>query len=348
MTSSIWAPYATATLNGVQIDTALVIGARVETSFADPVSKGYVRCVSAPSWGQGDSVTIALGGGANNVTCFHGTVYEGDYLNSGPHFELICRGPLYAVQKYRNNRAQGLTLSDLTGGAATDENIAKAVLDIVGVDYNSSHIGGTGIIRGATAPDGYTWRKGETALDYLQRLTKASLGYKIVESTDGSIYRTQVLGDPAGLPADFSFVEGVDIFEGAHTQRETFDTFNAWEVTGFDYGDGLGAVTFRSPDPIPDGTIPYAFSSEMIERDTEDDPRSGISCEAVLDYVRGDSDHELVKLSGLQTPRDELIGPGNVISINSPMLGTSQSLWCLSVTRESDADWFIQTLELLA
>jgi hypothetical protein len=170
----------------------------------------------------------------------------------------------------------------------------------------------------------------------------------MIESTDQSVYRTQVLGDPSGLPADFSFVEGVDIFEGAHTQRETFDTFVAWEVTGFDYGDGLGAVTFRSPDPIPDGTIPYAFSSELIERDTDADTRSGISCQTVLGYVRTQSNHEIVKISGMTTPRDELIGPGNVISINSPMLGTSQSLWVMSVTRETDQDWFIQTLELLA
>jgi hypothetical protein len=168
-TSSIWTPHATATLNGTQIDTALVIGARVETSFSDPVSKGYVRMIGAPSWGQGDSVSINLGGGANNVNCFNGSVYEGDYLNAGPHFELVCRGPLYAAQKYRNNRAQGLTLNDLTGGPAKDEDIAKAVLDVVGIDYNSSHIGGTGIVRGSSAPDGYTWKKGETALDYLQR-----------------------------------------------------------------------------------------------------------------------------------------------------------------------------------
>ncbi len=348
MTNSVWTPYATATINGSQVDPTTLIGARVETSFADPVSKGYVKFTGAPSWGQGDDVTISLGAGANNVQCFAGTVYEGDYINDSPNFELICRGPLYALTKYRNNRANGITLTDLTGGSAADEVIARAVLDIVGVSYDSGKIGGTGVVRGATAPDGYTWRKGETAIDYLQRLSKASLGFKMVESTDFNIYRTQVLGDPAGLPADFSFLEGVDIFDSAHTQRETFDTFVAWEVTGFDYGDGLGPVTFRDPDPIPDGVIPYSFSSEMIERDTEADPRSGISCEAVLSYVRDQSNHELVKIQGFQTPRDELIGPGNIISVNSGRLGVTQSLWCLSVTREVDADWFVQTLELLA
>jgi hypothetical protein len=346
VTVAVWTPYCTATLNGTQIDTALVRGARVETSLADPVSKGYVRLYGDPGFSQGDDITITMGGGLNNLTRFpSGTVFEGDFLNTGPTFELVGRGPLYAAQKYRNNRPKGLTLLDLTRGPATDEAIAQAVLTIAGVPFSSGNIGGTGIVRGRSAPDGYTWRQGESALDYLQRLTKASLGYKMVESTDGNVFRTQVLGTP-GSP-DLTLTEGVDIFEGAHAQFETFDTFTAWEVTGFDYGDGLGTVYNRDPDPIGAGAVAYAYSSEMIERGPDSDTRSGISAETVLAYIRGESDHTIRKISGLVTPRDDLIGPGAVVRIESDMLGGAGNYWVIGVTAEVDENWFTQTLELL-
>lgn len=348
MTATVWRPYCTATLNGNQIDTMLVKGARVETSFADPVSKGYVKCIGNPGASQGDGITITLGGGQHNVTRFpQGTVLQADYLNTGPNAEIVARGPLYAVQRYRNNFPNGLTLTDLTGGPATDQAIARAVLDVVGVSYSSGNIGGTGIVRGNSAMVAYTWHKGEGALEYLQRLSKASLGYKMVETIGGSIFRTQVLGTPSGS-ADFELTEGVDIFEGAHTQIETFDTYTAWSVTGFDYGDGLGAVSFSNPSTIANGDIPYAYSSEMIESATNADPRGGISAETVLGYIQGESDHAITKVSGLVTPRDDLFGPGQIHQITSPMLNLSaKKLWVLSVTAESDENWFTQTLEYI-
>lgn len=348
MTVSIWTPYATATLNGVAVDTTLLSGARVESSLTDPVSKGYIKCYGDPGFSQGDTASITLGAGLNNVTRFPlGTALQGDWLNSGPTFEIVCRGPMYAVQKYRNNFPKGLTLTDLTGGPATDEQIARAVLDVVGVSYAPGNIGGTGIVRGVSAAVGYTWRKGESALEYLQRLSKASIGFKMVETIGGDIFRTQVLGVPDGAP-DYTFTEGVDIFEGAHTQVTTFDTYTAWQVTGFDYGDGLGPVTYAYPSSLSNGDIPYAFSSEMIESDTDSDPRGGISAQTVLGYIRGESDHAITKVSGLVTPRDDLFGPGQIHQIDSALLGLSgKKLWVLGVVAEADDRWFTQTLEYI-
>lgn len=346
MTVQVYTPYCTATIGGDAIDTDLLRGARVETSFADPVSRGYVKCLENPGFSQGDTVTITMGGGDNNITRFHGTILQGDWLNSGPTFELVCRGPLLAAQKYRNNRPNGFLLQELTGGPATDEDIARAVLDICGVSYSGGNIGGTGIIRGGSAPVAYTWRQGETGLDYLSRLSKASLGYKIVESPEdnNNVYRVQVLSQPGG-GAEFTLTEGVDIFEGGHTQKSSFESFSAWQVTGFDYGDGLGPVSFSDPSTIPNGTVPYAYSSEMIERDTDADPRSGISAQTVLGYVRGETDHTIVKLSGISTPRDDLFGPGQIHHIVSDMLGLDENLVCIAVTSEVDDQWFTQTLE---
>lgn len=346
MTASVWTPYLTATLGGNQIDPSTVLKARVESSFADPVTKGYVSMTSAPDWNLGDSLTITAGSGSNNVTRFRGTVHEGDYLNSGPTFELVARGPMEAVMKYRNSNPKGLTLNDLTGGPATDQVIAQAVLNRVGVTYSAGNIGGTGITRGAIAAVAYTWRFGETALEYLQRLSKASIGYAVVESVGpdtGQIFRVQLFATPGG-GSELVFNEGQDIFEGGHTQRSDFEQYTAWGVTGFDYGDGNGPVGASFPDPIPNGVIPYSFSSEMIERGPDSAPGGGISAETVLGYVRGETDSPVVNLSGLVTPRDDLIGPGQIHTINSDMLGGSRQFSVRGVTIEVDSSWFLQTM----
>jgi len=349
MSGTIYIPYAAGTINNNPVTG--IIEARVESSFSDPVSKGYLKFRTAPTWGHGDTITIDMGattsGGTNNVLRFTGSVFEGDYLNTGPTFELIARGPLYAAQKYRMSRPKGLSLTQIAGGPADDQTITQAILDIVGITYTPANIGGTGIVRGRLAPDGYTWTYGETALDYLQRLTKSSLGYKIIETIGGEIFRVQVYGRPFGI-SDFSLSEGVDILEGAHTQRETFDQFTAWEVTGFDYGDGFGPVVFRDPDPIPNGVIPYQYSSTQIERALDTDPGGGVSCQTVMAYVQAETDHEIVKVSGLQTPRDDIMGPGNTVDVNSALLGISEPGRLMSVSITVDSDWFTQTLEVLA
>lgn len=342
MTVLVYTPYVQVTINGSQ-PSQPVARARVESSFADPTSRGYVTFHEAPSWGQGDELTITMGNGTNNLLRGTFTILEGDYLNAGPTVELVGRGPLWRVQKFRNPYPKGLTLQDLTGGPATDQAIAQAVLDVVGVS-NIGSIGGTGIVRGELAAVAYTWHKGESALDYLQRLSKASLGYRMIESTDGNIHRTQVFGRPQGA-SEFSFTEGQDIFEGAHTQRSTFERYVAWSVSGFDYGDGLGPVNFSNPSD-PGGVEVYEFSSDMIEKALASDPGSGVSAEEVENYIEAESDHEIVVIQGMSTPRDDLIGPGQTHTINSPLLGVNgERVWCLGVSAEVDDRWFTQTME---
>src|SRR3954468_22603615 len=229
-TSTVFTPTVSATLNG----TALVgvRKARVTSSFSDPVTKIYVSVYPAITWAEGDTITVTMGSGTHNVLSGTGQVYEADYLNTGPSFELVARGPLFKAQKYRNNRANGITLDDLTGGPATDEAIVKAVLTLAGVTYTPSNIGGTGVIRGTLAPTAYTWKQGETALDYLNRLTKASLGYRMVETIGGDVTRVQVRGRPSAT-AQFSLEQGVDIFAGGHAQFDAFGKYTAVTVTGF-------------------------------------------------------------------------------------------------------------------
>lgn len=344
-TTSVFTPTVSATLNGSSI--VGVRKARVISSFSDPVTKIYCTVYPAITWTDGDTLAVTMGAGTNNVLSGTGTIYEADYLNSGPTFELVARGPLFRAQKYRNNVSGGLTLTDLTGGPATDEAIAKAVLTIAGVTYNPANIGGTGYLRGTLAPTAFTWRQGETALDYLNRLTKASLGYRMVETIGGDVTRVQVFGRPTST-ASFSLEQGVDIFSGGHTQFDAFGKFTTVTVTGYDYGDGNGAVSFTYPD-LAAGVAPYLYSSEMIESAQGWDVNRGMSAANVaLNFVLPEVDRVATRVSGIKTPRDDVFEPGQTHQVNASWLGlTNELLWCMSVTRECDDKWFTQTLEYL-
>ncbi len=345
ITTTVYAPTVSATLNGSPITG--VRKARVISSFADPVTKIYVGVYPAISWSEGDTVTVTMGSGTNNVLSGTGTIYEADYLNAGPTFELVARGPLFKAQKYQNNQAGGLTLNDLTGGPATDQAITQAVLTIAGVSYNPADIAGSGFVFGTLAPQAFTWKQGETALAYLQRLTKASLGYRLVETIGGAVTRVQVFGRPAPT-AQFSLAQGVDILSGGHTQFDAFSRFTTATVTGFDYGDGNGAVSFTYPD-LAAGVAPYVYPSDMIERAHGWDFGSGMSAENMaLNFVLPEVDRITTRVSGIKTPRDDVFEPGQTHQIDADWLGLdNEMLWCMSVTRECDEHWFTQTLEYL-
>lgn len=344
-TATVYTPYLAATLNGSPLSG--VRKARVISTLTDPVTKLYVSAYPAVSYSDGDTLTATMGGGMNNILSGTGTVYESDALNSGASFELVARGPLFKAQKYRLNVTGGLTLDDLTGGPATDEAIAKAVLTYVGIAYNPSDIGGTGIVRGALAPDAYAWKQGETALDYLARLTQASLGYRMLESIGGAVKRVQVFGRPQASAA-FSLNEGVDIMAGAHTQRDSFGRYTAVAVTGYDYQAGTGRVSYEYPTVIGAGVERYSFSTDMIERALEADTGGGISAENVaINFVLPEVDRQSIRVT-VRTPRDDLFGPGQTHQLNSPLLTlNNEKLWLYGVTRECDSSWFTHTLEYI-
>lgn len=346
LTSTIFTPFVSATLNGSPISG--VTKARVISSFADPVTKIYIDVFPAIDWTEGDTVTVTMGSGTHNVLSGTGTVYEADYLNLGPTFELVARGPLFQAQRYVNNRVDGITLAQLTGGPATDEAITKAVLDFVGISYNPADIGGTGIVRGTLAPAAYTWKQNETALDYLNRLTRASLGYRMVETIGGAVTRVQVFGRPSST-AQFTLQQGVDIFAGGHTQFDAFGQYTAVTVQGYDYGTGSGALSFTRPDPLPDGVAAFVYSADMIERTFESDLGDGISAANVaMNFVLPEVDRVAIRVSSVKTPRDDVFEPGQTHLVNSSYLGLdSELLWCMSVTRECDDKWFVQTMEYI-
>jgi hypothetical protein len=345
MATTVFTPYVAATLNGDAIEG--VKRARVVSSFTDPVTKIYVSVYPRITWAEGDEIAVTMGSGSNNILSGTGFIYTSDSSNSsGSTFELQARGPLFKAQRYVNNTTGGITLDDLTSGPATDEDIAMAVLDVADVAYDPGDIGGTGITRGDLAPEAYRWREGESALGYLVRLSRASLGYRMIESIGGAVQRVQVYGRPQATP-QFTLTEGVDIFAGASTQYDTLGKYTAVTVSGYDYGTGTGAVKFSVPDPTPAGVDPYVYASEMIERALDADPGTGVSAETIAeDFVEPEVNRVSIQVSGVRTPRDDLFGPGQTHQINSTLLNlTHEKLWLHTVTRECTEQWFSQTMD---
>jgi len=342
--STVYTPYVAATLNGSPIDG--VRRARVVSSFTDPVTKIYATVYPRIAWAEGDTIAVTTGSGSNNVLSGTAQIYAGKSSNTGPEFNLTAYGRLYLAQRYTNNIPNGITLDALLGGPATDEDIAMAVLDVVGIPYDPGDIGGTGIVRGALAPDAYTWRQGESALAYLVRLSKASLGYRMIERINGDIARVQVVGRPTLTP-EFTMTEGVDIFPGASTDYDTLGKYTVVEVNGFDFGDGDGPVSYKLPDPSPAGVQAYVYPSEMIERASELDAGGGISAQNVaVNFVEPEVNRVIVRVNGVKTPRDDLFSPGQTHQITSERLDLNEALlWLYSVTREVDDKWFTQTLD---
>ena len=341
---TVYTPYVAATLNGQPLEG--VRNARVVSTFTDPVTKMYVSVYPRFAWSEGDEIAVTTGAGYNNVLCGTCQLYTAKSSIDGPEFLLTAYGRLFKAQQYVNNVAGGITLDELTGGPATDEDIAMAVLDVAEVAYDPGDIGGTGIVRGELAADAYTWRQGESALAYLLRLTKASLGYRMIEQIDGSVARVQVFGRPTDTP-DFEFTEGVDIFPGATTEYDTLAKYTVIEVNGYNYGDGEGPVTYRLPDLAPPGVKAYVYASEMIERGSELDAGGGISAQTVaVNFVEAEVNRVIVRVSGVKTPRDELFNPGQTHRVTSQRLDLNGALlWLYSVTREVTRDWFTQTMD---
>lgn len=314
-----------------------ILTARVSLGYDLAVSEAVVTCATFPGGGYFDSLDISM----NGQSRFSGVVVSVDYSLYPRAVQLMGRGRMFFLQKYRLqgdlvDPNQGLSLLELVGSAtATDQQIVSAVLDRAGVGTNGGGIGGTGSVLGLVAPEEFAWKMNESALDYIHKIDKISLGYRTFETAGGQIFRAQVNSRPGGGES-LTFTEGIDIREGS-ASRSVQDLFTAVRVGGYSVGDYLEPRVIYMEGSNPYGGSPqiFEFESEMIEyRDGAD----RISCESVAAYWLGELNREIVKLS-LTTPRDDLIGPGQVHLVQGPggsadRLGTGEPLWVQRVDIE--------------
>lgn len=281
-----------------------------------------------------DDVTISV----NGVPRWSGVLVEWNYALYPRAVTMVCRGRLQFAQQYRLEGEvdpdEGLALADLLGAfSGTDEQIVQAVLDRAGVSTNGGSIGGTGTVLGTVAPEEFTWREGESALDYIHRIDTISLGYRTFETAGGQIFRSQISSRPSGSP-DLTFTEGVDISDGS-SARTVREAHNAARVGGYAVGDFADPRVWYevSSNPFQSESNPRVFNmtNPMIERKSEASAGQGISCEAMANYWLGELNREVVHVT-MTTPRTDLIGPGQVHLVQGPggaadRLGTGEKLW---------------------
>ena len=221
------------------------------------------------------------------------------------------------------------------------------------------------------APNPFVWQNGQAGLDYIEQLDQISVpdaatgAYRTFETLGGDIFRILVVTAP-DTAADFTFTEGVDVLD-ARITRDPAGAANRVTVTGApdpvnrvvtptdpdDVDVAFTAVcTFTVtsafapylPPNLPDApgeTFPIvatAFSSPMIEKNLRSDPdvpEDVQSCQNVADYLLGEY-NAVVDTLEFSTPRDDLLGPGQTIHLDSPRLGLT----------DPDRHYWLQHLEV--
>lgn len=356
-----------------------LLSARVSFGFDVRTSQATFVTATKPSCTYDDVVTITLGAGTNDLARFVGLVRDFQYSQTPPGVTTVCKGWLTRADEYENTEdpqlVAGLTISDLVGtDTATSTDIVKAVLDRSGTPYDASNIDGTSTIYG-DAFDPFIWRNGasdnplidlisggETAIAYIERYDAIDAVFDSGAGTGGrystfetlpdvlsnTVFRTLIGGRPWATE-DFTFTEGVDILNGQF-ERSISQTRNYFSVTGYDYGDGTGPVSFSLQDsndfqPVTTKHTQRS-SSPMIERGEDAEPGTGMSCETVANALSLEYNREIVK-GWIDTYRDDALGIGQVHMVRTVSglpgwLGVGEKLWVQSLDITIDDQGFTQ------
>jgi hypothetical protein len=315
-----------------------VISAQVTEDW-DQISAECRAVLPEPNGSIGNGMQVSMGAG-NNVQRFNGTLLEYDTTLFPHAVTALGKGPLYALDEYENGTEStitgidshpGLFLNDLVGfgGGATLQQIVLAVLNTVGItNYSLSNFDDPPHLYGAVAPEEFTWGTHQSASAYLHSILEASDGYRLFES-NGVVYLKQITVLPNNDPlnrAGIAFTLGQDIMPETTASTSMIGQRGAVLVEGYDPGDGGG--------PYTSGTIgstsPSVFriSSPKIESDAYASQIANFWLPQV------NRNQRLVRL---QTPRDDLLGPGMTVFIDAAKgLGVNETMWVKSVTAELD------------
>jgi hypothetical protein len=348
-------PTLTVTANGNTLDN--VFGAHLTFGWDQLASTASITLAARP---EIDDVpyncTVTVTCGVDQVVKrFEGRLREWDYSFYPRAVVLHAAGTLSLLEEFEqkldtvgdDEGAPGLELEPLLGiplgsGGGTLKEIISAVLDDVGVTYTAGLLADPTHEYGLEAPEEFTWRQGETAAGYVNRLCEASEGYRLFNSADGDVYLAQIKGRPRGS-TDLAFTAGVDIFESSRANRSITQTRNSVRVNGLDYGDGDGPVTYllESSNDIQTvaGSHLFTVSSSLIE--TED------WAETMANFWSGEMNREIVQVT-LHTFRDDVIGPAQTHLVDAlDRLGTGEPLWVKRVEIDVSGGEFSQTMTYL-
>jgi hypothetical protein len=272
----------------------------------------------------------------------------------------------------------GLILQDpalLGTPTGTASQIVQAVLTKANVPFSAANIGSTATVYGGGVDAlAFLWHsgglpiismplaqeQGESALSYIERYdlidayyVSGSNGgrYRTYETLAGDVRRDPIGGRPTGTPA-YTLTGEIDILDG-HFERSIQNTRNYFVVKGHDAGKGNGPYFFAlaqsNPFQPPGTKHTMAFFSEMIEKDADADPGTGMSCEMVANALAVEYNREIVT-GWLETFRDDSFGPGQIHLVQGApgglvgQLGVAEPLWCQSLEISIDNRGFTQRL----
>lgn len=168
------------------------------------------------------------------------------------------------------------------------------------------------------------WDVGQTALEVIQQIDSASMGYRTYCDAGGRVKRTLVPTDPNTQGAFWQFAEGVDILDGSE-QSEIKDAKNEITVTGFD-------ATWRATLTADEDPFDWRHNSYWIHFAWLRDHVGGgfLNPTQVAEYILSQLNKNILKVT-FSTHLMMLFNGVEVIKITSPKLEVDQKFWVQSV-----------------
>lgn len=372
------------TVGGVDVTTKVVLPLTWTYGFDLRIAEATLRFHELPAgltnWSEVSISAGRVGTGTTGVVQrFSGYCYDTTWELWPLTMTVPCRGHLVLadvvkVPEDEEAEQEGLPLVaeylapgiDLsanpnTGAAWTDTDMVLWVLNKCGLGTKVIAIGGTGQTLGTLAFDQFTWKRGQSGLQYIESLDQICLGYRTYD-TVGGIRRTLVSPRTPFLDNRIDVNEAGHLLAGSNTTVQLASTANRVVVTGMDYG-GLAMVAIETDTHVaaPPGAayVTHYFRSPMIELDEPDPDGIGLSCREVAQWQLLEKNSKYFE-SNLVTWQDNLFTPGDTAYQNSPHMGgpnelssfgegVQQSLWIRRATGEIGADGsFTQRLNLRA
>jgi len=321
-----------------------VIGARGQVVADAGWPTCSVFCTAKPEDGNEEDDLDVIAGAGTNETRFTGKVRRFRPSGFPKSIELVATGTLAYANEW--SPAETLLFDEEFPSGATDQQLVAWALGFVpGISYTAGDIGGTGTVLGLSEPAAFDWEAGQTAWNYIQRLDRATL-YRTFQASDGTIWRTQMIGHPSSTP-DFT-LGPADVLDGATASRDTERTRNYVRVTGYQglaWGAASGANDFQGPGDVAATRHVEEFSSDLIESGVDEetgdwDGEDGLRADQIAAAILPDVNKEFVEAS-VPSWRDDLNGPGQTCLLDMlARLAVGEPMWVQSYSWEvGDQGW---------
>jgi hypothetical protein len=176
------------------------------------------------------------------------------------------------------------------------------------------------------------WDVGQTALEVIQQIDSASLGYRTYCTAGGRIRRTKIATDPNTVSALWHFQEGVDILDGSDSV-EIKDAKNEITISGFD-------ETVRKSLPADEDPFYWRRNSYWLRflwLKTHAAELGILNPTEVAEYILSQINKNIIKVT-FSTHLATLFNGMEVVKVTSPRLEVDNHFWVQSAQLSFGAD----------